>query len=50
MDLRVGLVDGDGRYTGKYLPAVLSPALDERLRTAIVKGAVDEGFSNTRVR
>ena len=27
MDLRVGLVDGDGRYTAKYLPAVLSPAL-----------------------
>nr|BFE91436.1 hypothetical protein GCM10020185_19720 [Pseudomonas brassicacearum subsp. brassicacearum] len=44
MDLRVGLVDGDGRYTAKYLPAVLSPALDEWLRTAIVKGAVDEGF------
>jgi len=44
MDLRVGLVDGDGRYTGKYLPAVLSPALDEWLRTAIVKGAVDQGF------
>ncbi|MBN3863073.1 TIGR02099 family protein [Pseudomonas frederiksbergensis] len=44
MDLRVGLVDGDGRYTAKYLPAVLSPALDEWLRTAILKGAVDEGF------
>ncbi|WP_285427903.1 YhdP family protein [Pseudomonas sp. lyk4-R2A-8] len=44
MDLRVGLVDGDGRFTHKYLPAVLSPALDEWLRTAIVKGAVDEGF------
>ncbi|MEJ1225950.1 YhdP family protein [Pseudomonas sp. CCNWLW56] len=44
MDLRVGLVDGDGRYTAKYLPAVLSPALDEWLRTAIVKGAVDQGF------
>ena len=44
MDLRVGLVDGDGRFTPKYLPAVLSPALDEWLRTAIVKGAVDEGF------
>ena len=44
MDLRVGLVDGDGRYTAKYLPAVLSPALDEWLRTAIIKGAVDEGF------
>ena len=44
MDLRVGLVDGDGRYTAKYLPAVLSPALDEWLRTAILKGAVDQGF------
>ncbi|MBU6958118.1 TIGR02099 family protein [Pseudomonas sp. CVAP len=44
MDLRVGLLEGDGRYTAKYLPAVLSPALDEWLRTAILKGAVDEGF------
>ncbi len=44
MDLRVGLVDGDGRFTPKYLPAVLSPALDEWLRTAILKGAVDQGF------
>ncbi|MHC8304201.1 YhdP family protein [Pseudomonas sp. PB3P13] len=44
MDLRVGLVDGDGKYTAKYLPKVLSPALDEWLRTAILKGAVDEGF------
>ena len=44
MDLRVGLVDGDGKYTAKYLPEVLSPALDEWLRTAILKGAVDEGF------
>ncbi|WP_207261804.1 YhdP family protein [Pseudomonas sp. GW101-3H06] len=44
MDLRVGLVEGDGRYTAKYLPAVLSPALDEWLRTAILKGAVDQGF------
>lgn len=44
MDLRVGLVDGDGRYTAKYLPTVLSPALDEWLRTAILKGAVDQGF------
>ncbi|WP_065260840.1 YhdP family protein [Pseudomonas bananamidigenes] len=44
MDLRVGLVDGDGRYTTKYLPEVLSPALDEWLRTAILKGAVDQGF------
>ena len=44
MDLRVGMVDGDGRFTPKYLPAVLSPALDEWLRTAILKGAVDQGF------
>jgi len=44
MDLRVGLVEGDGRYTAKYLPAVLSPALDEWLRTAILGGAVDQGF------
>ncbi|MFK8329269.1 YhdP family protein [Pseudomonas sp. BJa5] len=44
MDLRVGLVEGDGRYTAKYLPEVLSPGLDEWLRTAILKGAVDEGY------
>jgi len=44
MDLRVGMVDGDGRFTPKYLPAVLSPALDEWLRTAILKGAVEQGF------
>lgn len=44
MDLRVGLVDGDGRYTAKYLPQVLSPALDHWLRSAILKGAVDEGY------
>ncbi|MEX3775508.1 YhdP family protein [Pseudomonas sp. MYb118] len=44
MDLRVGLVEGDGKYTAKYLPEVLSPELDEWLRTAILKGAVDQGF------
>lgn len=44
MDLRVGLTDGDGRYTAKYLPEVLSPALDEWLRSAIVKGTVDQGY------
>lgn len=44
MDLRVGMVDGDGKYTGKYLPAVLSPALDEWLRTAVLGGAVDQGY------
>jgi uncharacterized protein (TIGR02099 family) len=44
MDLRVGMVDGDGRYTSKYLPAALSPALDSWLRTAVLGGAVDQGF------
>ncbi|MEQ7920718.1 YhdP family protein [Xanthomonas sp. WHRI 1810A] len=44
LDLRVGMVDGDGRYTSKYLPEVLSPALDEWLRTAILSGNVDQGF------
>ena len=44
MDLRVGLTEGDGRYTAKYLPEVLSPGLDEWLRSAIVKGTVDEGY------
>ena len=44
MDLRVGLTDGDGRFTPKYLPKVLSPALTEWLSTAIIKGAVEEGF------
>ena len=44
MDLRVGLVDADGRYTSKYLPKVLSPALDNWLRTAILGGKVDESF------
>ena len=36
MDLRVGLTDGDGRFTPKYLPEVLSPALTEWLSTAII--------------
>lgn len=44
MDLRVGLTEGDGRYTAKYLPEMLSPAVDEWLRSAIVKGTVDEGY------
>ncbi|WP_449434738.1 YhdP family protein [Pseudomonas putida] len=44
MDLRVGLTEGDGRYTAKYLPEVLSPGLDEWLRSAIVKGTVDQGY------
>lgn len=44
MDLRVGLVDGDGAYTSKYLPQVLSPSVDQWLRTAIKHGAVDQGY------
>ncbi|EIK95098.1 hypothetical protein PMM47T1_17865 [Pseudomonas sp. M47T1] len=44
MDLRVGLTQGDGRYTAKYLPQVLSPAVDHWLRTAILEGAVDQGY------
>lgn len=47
MDLRVGLHDGDARYTEKYLPTLssgLSPALAEWLKTAIKGGSVDEGF------
>ena len=44
MDLRVGLTDGDGRFTPKYLPEVLSPALTEWLSSAIIKGDVEEGF------
>lgn len=44
MDLRVGMVDGDGRYTSKYLPTALSPELDHWLRTAVVSGAVKQGF------
>ena len=44
MDLRVGMTEGDGRYTGKYLPVVLSPAVDQWLRTSILAGKVDEGY------
>ncbi|GLZ83974.1 TIGR02099 family protein [Metapseudomonas resinovorans] len=47
MDLRVGLRDGDARYTEKYLPTRspgLSPALAKWLKQAIKGGAVDEGF------
>ncbi|WP_277960894.1 YhdP family protein [Pseudomonas sp. RIT-To-2] len=44
MDLRVGLTHGDGRYTAKYLPQVLSPAVDHWLRTAVLEGAVDQGY------
>lgn len=47
MDLRVGLRDGDARYTGKYLPTrspAMSPALSQWLETAIQAGEIDEGW------
>lgn len=47
MDLRVGLSEGDARYTEKYLPtrsAALSPALSDWLVTAIRGGTVDQGY------
>ncbi len=47
MDLRVGISDGDARYTQKYLPTrspALSPALSEWLHTAIRGGRVEQGY------
>ncbi|WP_263142242.1 YhdP family protein [Pseudomonas sp. RIT-PI-AD] len=47
MDLRVGLREGDARYTEKYLPTVsgaLSPALADWLKGAIKGGVVEQGF------
>lgn len=47
MDLRVGIRDGDARYTEKYLPTrspALSPALSEWLNTAIRGGTVEQGY------
>ncbi|MCW3149818.1 YhdP family protein [Stutzerimonas stutzeri] len=47
MDLRVGLSQGDARYTAKYLPTrspALSPALSEWLQTAIRGGAIEQGY------
>ncbi|HSC85092.1 MAG TPA: YhdP family protein [Pseudomonas sp.] len=47
MDLRVGIRDGDAKYTSKYLPTLspgLSPKLSEWLQTAIRGGKVDEGW------
>ena len=44
MDLRVGMTEGDGRYTSKYLPTALSPQVTEWLSTAILKGTVDQGY------
>lgn len=47
MDLRVGLTQGDARYTEKYLPTrspALSPALSEWLHMAIRGGAIEQGY------
>lgn len=47
MDLRVGLRDGDARFTGKYLPSLDSgfdPALDQWLRAAIQAGYIEQGY------
>ncbi|WP_263260391.1 YhdP family protein [Pseudomonas sp. RIT-PI-S] len=44
MDLRVGLHDGDGRYTPKYLPEALSPQVADWLRAAVQQGKVNEGY------
>ncbi|MET1079214.1 MAG: YhdP family protein [Pseudomonas sp.] len=44
MDLRIGLREGDARYTEKYLPEVLSPALRAWLKSAIRGGGVEAGY------
>ncbi len=47
MDLRVGLSDGDARYTEKYLPTrspAMNPALSEWLTAAIREGFVEQGY------
>ena len=47
MDLRVGLRNGDARFTEKYLPSRapgMSADLDAWLKSAIRSGAVDEGY------
>lgn len=47
MDLRVGIRDGDARYTQKYLPTrspAMSSALSEWLDTAIQAGTVEQGY------
>ncbi|WP_426149803.1 YhdP family protein [Pseudomonas sp. DC3000-4b1] len=44
MDLRVGLHDGDGRFTPKYLPEALNPQVADWLRNAVQQGKVDEGY------
>ncbi len=47
MDLRVGLRDGDARFTGKYLPSRVpefSTDLEHWLNTAIQAGHIDQGY------
>src|SRR5699024_3912271 len=47
MDLRVGLRDGDARFTGKYLPSLatgLSPELEQWLSTASQAGRIEQGY------
>ena len=47
MDLRVGLRDGDARFTGKYLPSLVpdfSDNLEHWLQTAIRAGHVNQGY------
>ena len=47
MDLRVGLSQGDARYTEKYLPTrspALNPALASWLKEAIRGGAIEQGY------
>lgn len=47
MDLRVGLRDGDARFTAKYLPSRVpefSDDLEHWLNTAIQAGHIDQGY------
>lgn len=47
MDLRVGLRDGDARFTGKYLPSLVpgfSDSLEHWLNTAVRAGHVNQGY------
>ncbi|MFF7707033.1 YhdP family protein [Pseudomonas sp. NPDC007930] len=44
MDLRVGLSQGDGQYTPKYLPQELPTSVADWLRKAQIRGHVDEGY------
>ena len=47
MDLRVGMRDGDARFTGKYLPGLVpefSDDVEHWLNTAIRAGHVNQGY------